>query len=102
MKSNQGHSGGRGNDAGAAEASSRARAVEALGDRQGDLREKLQSLIDRLRIDGAKPAEAVRRRRRGHGRGEEALGDEDLDSATQAQSRRSTNCAKAPSRWPSR
>ena len=31
-----------------------------LGEQQGDLRDKLQSLIDRLRIDGAKPAGPIR------------------------------------------
>ena len=39
-----------------------------LGERQQELRDKLQSLIDRFRIEGAEAPDAVRRRGRGHGR----------------------------------
>jgi uncharacterized protein (TIGR02302 family) len=57
----------------------------ALGDRQGDLREKLQSLIDRLRIEGAKTPDQLDDAGEAMGDAKNAIGEENLDRAGQQQ-----------------
>ncbi len=58
----------------------------ALGDRQGDLRDKLQSLIDRLRIEGAKTPEQLDDAGEAMGDAKNAIGEPNLDRAGQQQS----------------
>ncbi len=57
----------------------------ALGDRQGDLREKLQSLIDRLRIEGAKTPDQLDDAGEAMDDAKNAIGEENLDRAGQQQ-----------------
>jgi uncharacterized protein (TIGR02302 family) len=57
-----------------------------LGDRQGALRDQLQSLLDRLRIDGANPPDQLEDAGEAMGDAKEAIGEKDLDRATQQQS----------------
>ncbi len=57
-----------------------------LGDRQAELRDKLQSLIDRFRIEGANPPEEFEGAADAMKDAKEALGEGNLDSATQSQS----------------
>jgi uncharacterized protein (TIGR02302 family) len=57
-----------------------------LGDRQEELRDKLQSLIDRLRIDGANPPKEFEGAQDAMKEAKQELGDGNLDSATQSQS----------------
>ncbi|HAN62911.1 MAG TPA: TIGR02302 family protein [Rhizobiales bacterium] len=57
-----------------------------LGDRQEELRNKLQSLTDRLRIDGANPPQEFEGAQEAMKEAKQELGDGNLDSATQSQS----------------
>jgi uncharacterized protein (TIGR02302 family) len=57
----------------------------ALSDRQGDLREKLQSLVDRLRIDGAKTPDQFDDAGESMGDAKDAIGESNLDRAGQQQ-----------------
>ncbi|MGZ5916885.1 MAG: TIGR02302 family protein [Methyloceanibacter sp.] len=57
----------------------------ALGDRQGVLREKLQSLIDRLRIEGAKTPDQLDDAGEAMDDAKNAIGEENLDRAGQQQ-----------------
>jgi uncharacterized protein (TIGR02302 family) len=56
-----------------------------LGSRQGELRDKLQSLIDRLRIEGAKTPDQFDDAGKAMGDAKDALGEEKLDRATEQQ-----------------
>lgn len=56
-----------------------------LADRQGDLRDKLQSLIDRLRIEGAEAPEQFGDAGDAMGDAKDAIGEENLDRAGQQQ-----------------
>jgi hypothetical protein len=56
-----------------------------LADRQGDLREKLQSLIDRLRIEGAGPPQQFDDAGKAMGDAKDSIGRNDLDQAGQQQ-----------------
>jgi uncharacterized protein (TIGR02302 family) len=57
-----------------------------LADRQQQLREKLQSLIDRLRQEGAEAPEQMEGAGEAMGDAEQAIGERQLDRATQNQS----------------
>ena len=57
-----------------------------LGDLQEELRDKLQSLTDRLRIDGANPPQEFEGAQEAMKEAKQELGDGNLDSATQSQS----------------
>jgi uncharacterized protein (TIGR02302 family) len=57
-----------------------------LGNRQGALRDQLQSLLDRLRIDGANPPDQLEDAGEAMGDAKQAIGERDLDRATQQQS----------------
>ena len=56
-----------------------------LGQRQGELREALQSLMDRLRIEGANPPDQFGGAGEAMGEAKEALGKRNLDRATEEQ-----------------
>ncbi len=56
-----------------------------LADRQGDLRDKLQSLIDRLRIEGAEAPEQFGDAGDAMGDAKDAIGENNLDRASQQQ-----------------
>ena len=56
-----------------------------LGQRQGELKEALQSLIDRFRIEGANPPEQFQDAGEAMGEAKEALGKQKLDRATEEQ-----------------
>ena len=53
--------------------------------RQGELRDKLQSLIDRLRIEGAKTPDQFEDAGKAMDDAKDAIGEENLDRATQQQ-----------------
>ena len=73
-----------------------------LAERQQELRDRLQSLIDRFRIEGGDAPDEFKGAEEAMSDAKEAIGENDLDRATQQQSWRSTACARARSRWPSR
>ena len=58
-----------------------------LGRRQGELRDALQSLIDRFRIEGANPPEQFPEAGEAMGDAKDALGQSNLDRATDEQGR---------------
>ena len=57
-----------------------------LGDRQQELVDKLQSLIDRFRIEGGEPPDQFEGAQEAMGDAKEAIGEDSLDRATQQQS----------------
>jgi uncharacterized protein (TIGR02302 family) len=57
-----------------------------LGDRQQELRDRLQSLIDRFRIEGGEPPDEFKGAQEAMRDAKEAIGEGNLDSATQQQS----------------
>ncbi len=57
-----------------------------LGDRQQELRDRLQSLIDRFRIEGGEPPDEFKGAQEAMRDAKEAIGQGNLDSATQQQS----------------
>ena len=57
-----------------------------LAERQEQLRQKLQSLIDRLKMEGAETPEQMEGAGEAMGEAKEAIGEDELDRATQAQS----------------
>ncbi len=83
----QGRSGGSGQQPGQQAKGQRAGKFDDLGQRQGDLREKLQSLLDRMRIDGASPPNQLDKAGQAMGEAQEALGEKNLGRATDEQSR---------------
>jgi uncharacterized protein (TIGR02302 family) len=56
-----------------------------LAKRQQELRDKLQSLIDRFRMEGADTPEQFDGAEKSMGQAQESIGQDDLDQATQAQ-----------------
>jgi hypothetical protein len=56
-----------------------------LGDRQQELRDRLQSLIDRFRIEGGEPPDEFKGAQEAMRDAKEAIGEGNLDSATQQQ-----------------
>ncbi len=73
-----------------------------LGDRQQELRDRLQSLIDRFRIEGGDAPDEFKGAEEAMSDAKEAIGESNLDRATQQQSLALDACARARSRWPSR
>jgi len=61
--------------------------LEQLAQQQGDLREKLQSLLDRMRIDGANPPDQFEGAGDSMDEAKDALGEGSLGRATDEQSR---------------
>ena len=57
-----------------------------LGERQKELRDRLQSLIDRFRIEGGEPPDEFKGAQEAMRDAKEAIGEGNLDSATQQQS----------------
>ena len=57
-----------------------------LAERQEQLRQKLQSMIDRLQMEGAETPEQMEGAGEAMGEAKEAIGEDQLDRATQAQS----------------
>ena len=57
-----------------------------LGDRQNELRDRLQSLIDRFRIEGGEPPDEFKGAQEAMRDAKEAIGEGNLDRATQQQS----------------
>jgi uncharacterized protein (TIGR02302 family) len=57
-----------------------------LAERQEQLRQRLQSLIDRLQMEGAESPEQMQGASEAMGEATEAIGEDQLDRATQAQS----------------
>jgi hypothetical protein len=87
-ESAQGKSGGRGQKQGErAQGQRPGGKFDDLGRRQGELRDALQSLIDRFRIEGANPPEQFPQAGEAMGDAKEALGQSNLDRATDEQGR---------------
>jgi uncharacterized protein (TIGR02302 family) len=57
-----------------------------LGDRQNELRDRLQSLIDRFRVEGGEPPDELKGAQEAMRDAKEAIGEGNLDRATQQQS----------------
>jgi uncharacterized protein (TIGR02302 family) len=83
----QGRSGGGGKQPGQQTQGQRGGKFDDLGQRQGELREKLQSLLDRMRIDGANTPSQLDKAGEAMGDAKEALGEKNLGRATDEQSR---------------
>ena len=58
----------------------------SLGSRQGDIKQQLQSLIDRMRMEGAEAPEQFEGAGKSMNEAKDALGEENLDRAAQAES----------------
>ena len=86
-ESAQGKSGGRGQQPGQQRRGQRPSQFDQLGQRQGELRDKLQSLIDRLRIEGAGAPNQLEDAGESMGDAQEAIGEKNLSRATDEQSR---------------
>jgi uncharacterized protein (TIGR02302 family) len=87
-ESAQGKSGGRGQQQGEkAQGQRPGGRFDDLGRRQGELRDALQSLIDRFRIEGANPPDQFPEAGEAMGDAKEALGQSNLDRATDEQGR---------------
>ena len=87
-ESAQGKSGGRGQQPGEkAQGQRPGGKFDDLGRRQGELRDALQSLIDRFRIEGANPPEQFPEAGEAMGDAKDALGQSNLDRATDEQGR---------------
>ncbi len=85
--SSQGKSGGHGQQRGEQQAQRQGGQFDDLGKRQGELRDALQSLIDRFRIEGASPPQQFDDAGKAMGDAKEALGKSNLDRATEQQGR---------------
>lgn len=83
----QGRSGGRGQQPGKQKGGQRPGQFSDLGQRQGELREKLQSLIDRLRIEGANAPKQFEDAGESMGEAKEAIEEKNLGRATDEQGR---------------
>ncbi|MGO8843633.1 MAG: TIGR02302 family protein [Methyloceanibacter sp.] len=86
-QSAQGPSSGRGQPRRQKSHGQRPGQFDELGRQQGELRDKLQSLIDRLRIDGANPPDQFNDAGDAMGDAKDAIDREKLDRATEQQSR---------------
>jgi uncharacterized protein (TIGR02302 family) len=87
-ENSQGRSGGRNNQQGGRQQQGqRPGQFDDLGKRQGELRDALQSLIDRFRIEGANPPDQFQDAGEAMGDAKEALGQQNLDRATEEQNR---------------
>jgi uncharacterized protein (TIGR02302 family) len=87
-ESAQGKSGGRGQQPGEkAQGQRPGGKFDDLGRRQGELRDALQSLIDRFHIEGANPPDQFPEAGEAMGDAKDALGQSNLDRATEEQGR---------------
>jgi hypothetical protein len=86
-ESGQGRSGDRGKMPEQTTQGELEKLLKELAEQQGGLQDKLQSLIDRLRIDGANPPDQFDDAKDSMGGAKEALGEKNLDRATDEQSR---------------
>jgi uncharacterized protein (TIGR02302 family) len=87
-ESAQGKSGGRGQQPGEkAQGQRPGGKFDDLGRRQGELRDALQSLIDRFRIEGANPPDQFPEAGEAMGNAKDALGQSNLGRATDEQGR---------------
>ena len=87
-ESAQGKSGGRGQQPGEkAQGQRPGGKFDDLGRRQGELRDALQSLIDRFRIEGANPPDQFPEAGEAMGDAKDALDQSNLDGATEEQGR---------------
>jgi uncharacterized protein (TIGR02302 family) len=85
-ENSQGRSGGRNNQPrGRQQQGQQPGQFNDLGQRQGELKEALQSLIDRFRIEGANPPDQFQDAGEAMGEAKEALGKQNLDRATEEQ-----------------
>ncbi len=89
----QGESGGQGSERGAGQLElgqqpqgQRSGQHAKLGERQQELRDKLQSLIDRFRIEGGDAPNEFKGAEEAMGDAKDAIGESDLERATQQQS----------------
>ncbi|MGB6906412.1 MAG: TIGR02302 family protein [Methyloceanibacter sp.] len=86
----QGKSGGRGQPGQKADQQARGQRpsqFDQLGQRQGELRDQLQSLLDRLRIEGASPPNQLEKAGEAMGEAQESIGEKNLSRATDEQGR---------------
>jgi uncharacterized protein (TIGR02302 family) len=87
-ENSQGRSGGRNSQQqGRQQKGQRPGQFDDLGQRQGELKEALQSLIDRFRIEGANPPDQFQDAGEAMGDAKKALGEQNLDRATEDQNR---------------
>jgi uncharacterized protein (TIGR02302 family) len=85
-ENSQGRSGGRNSQQqGKQQKGQQPGQFDDLGKRQGELREALQSLMDRFRIEGANPPDQFGEAGEAMGEAKEALGKKNLDRATEEQ-----------------
>ena len=85
-ENSQGRSGGRnGQQQGQQQKGQQPGQFDDLGKRQGELKEALQSLIDRFRIEGANPPDQFGEAGEAMGEAKQALGKKNLDRATEEQ-----------------
>jgi uncharacterized protein (TIGR02302 family) len=85
-ENSQGQSGGRNSQQqGRQQKGQQPGQFDDLGKRQGELREALQSLMDRFRIEGANPPDQFGEAGEAMGEAKEALGKKNLDRATEEQ-----------------
>ena len=86
-ENSQGRSGGRnGQQQGGQQKGQQPGQFDDLGKRQGELREALQSLMDRFRIEGANPPDQFGGAGEAMGEAKDALGKKNLERATEEQS----------------
>jgi hypothetical protein len=86
-ESSQGRTGRNQQRGGKQQQGQRGGQFDDLSKQQGDLRDKLQSLIDRLHIEGASPPDQFNDAGKSMGRAQDAMHDSNLDQATEEQGR---------------
>ncbi len=84
-ESAQGRSGGQGRMPEGVTEGNLEELLKQLGAQQGDLQQKLQSLLDRMRIDGGSPPDQFEDAKESMGGAKEALGERNLNRATDEQ-----------------
>jgi uncharacterized protein (TIGR02302 family) len=86
-ESSQGRSGRNQSRGGKQQQGQRGGQFDDLSKQQGDLRDKLQSLIDRLHIEGASPPDQFKDAGESMGNAQDAMREPNLDRATEEQGR---------------
>jgi uncharacterized protein (TIGR02302 family) len=86
-ESSQGRTGRNESRGGKQQQGQRGGKFDDLSKQQGDLRDKLQSLIDRLHIEGASPPDQFNDAGKSMGKAQDAMHDFNLDQATEEQGR---------------
>ena len=86
-ESSQGRTGRNQQRGGKQQQGQRGGQFDDLSKQQGDLRDQLQSLIDRLHIEGASPPDQFNDAGKSMGRAQDAMHDSNLDQATEEQGR---------------